>query len=119
MPRSAHPCLVAPNRHGRACPGHPRGAVAAFRLIVQRLVQIEPARIGIHYQLRLPGPRPVLHVRFALNRIGDPFVELHIDEAFEAIALGEAFDEPLAVLVGAAAYIQGCSTLSTERHGEY
>ncbi len=59
-------------------------------LLIQRRVQVQPAGVGIDDQLGFPGARPVLHVRLALNGGGDGFVGLHIDEALETVALGEA-----------------------------
>ena len=78
-----------------------------LRLMIKCLVQINPARIRVKDQPRLPRARPMLHVRFPLNRVSDALVALHIDEALQALALGEARDEALAMLVGAAADVGG------------
>ena len=49
----------------------------------------------------------MLDVFFALDRVGDALVKLHVDEALEAVALGEAGDEAFAVFVGAACDVGG------------
>ena len=36
----------------------------------------------------------MLDVRFALNGVGDALVKLHVDEALQAVALGEAGTSP-------------------------
>ena len=45
----------------------------------------------------------MLDVQFPLDGVSDALVPLHIDEALQAVALGEARDKALAMLVGAAA----------------
>ena len=49
----------------------------------------------------------MLDVRLALNGIGDSLVEFHVDEAFQAVSLGESRRQPFAMFVGAAADVGG------------
>ena len=90
-----------------AVPGLDPGIVPAIHavpqpLLVQRFKQVQPTRIGVKDQPRLPGARPVLEVGLALNRV-DPLVKLHVDKALEAIALCETFHEAFSMFISAAA----------------
>src|SRR5271156_949560 len=73
--------------------------------MIECLIQIGPGRIRVQDQPRLPGAGPVLHIRFALDRVDDPLIELHVNETLEAVPLGEALYEAFPVLIGASAKI--------------
>ena len=49
----------------------------------------------------------MLHVGLALDGVGDALVALHVDQAFQAVAFCEAFNESLAVLVCPTADVGG------------
>jgi hypothetical protein len=65
----------------------------------QRLVEVVPIGIEIENEPRFPGARPLFHVLLALNRIGNCFVALVIDEAFQTMAFRKAVDEAFAALI--------------------
>ena len=52
-------------------------------LMIKRLMQVSPAWIRFKDQPRLPGARPMLHVRFPLYRVSDA-PATHIDKTLQA-----------------------------------
>jgi len=68
-------------------------------------IQIEiipPFEIVRVNEADLSSSGPVLHSALALDCGSDILVEFHPHELFQAVALGEAFEDALAMLVGAA-----------------
>ena len=61
------------------------------------VVKIIPTRIDAAYHPDLPRPRPVLHRPLALNGGADVLVMLCVDQALEALALGEPAESACAV----------------------
>jgi hypothetical protein len=112
-PRRPKIQITARNRHGRACPGHPRGPAATGRAI-DSMSHTSPANPDWSSRSAALSRRAA---RLALNGGGNGLVEFHIDEALETVALGEAFREPLAMLIGAAADVGSHARYRERRSG--
>src|ERR1700733_12952941 len=84
-----------------------RLAARPIQSLIQRLIQIQPARIRFKDQSRLPGARPMLDVRLALNGIGDSLVKLRVDESLEPVPLGESRHECFTMFIGASTDVRG------------
>ena len=112
-PRRPKIQITARNRHGRACPGHPRGPAATGRAI-DLMSHTSPANPDWSSRSAALSGRAA---RLALNGGGNGLVEFHIDEALETVALGEAFREPLAMLIGAAADVGSHARYRERRSG--
>ena len=70
------------------------------RILHQRVVEVAPLGILRVDEPNFPSSRPMLDGFLALNCEQDIVVVLAINENFESVALGKAFDQPLAVFEG-------------------
>jgi hypothetical protein len=102
------------DRHGRACPGHPRLSCCSTKDVDARdkrghddqnhddlneqVVQVAPFGIFRMYEAYFPRSRPVLDRFFALNRQTDVVVVLAMHEDLQSVTLREPGHETGAML---------------------
>src|ERR1700722_16476901 len=88
-----------------------KASARVFPSLVQVLIQISPIPISLQNQADFPGAGIVFHVLLALDRVADVLEELAVDEAFEAVALGEAFHDAFAMFPRAAREVAGYASV--------
>lgn len=68
----------------------------------QRVIKVIPFGIHAVNEPDLPRARPMLDRFFTLDCVADVVEAFVIDEQFQSVELGEALDQPFAMLVGTA-----------------
>ena len=71
----------------------------------ERIVQINPFRIGRVDKTNLPGARPMLNRLFPLNCVSNIFKALCVDQSLQAVTFGKSINKPFPMFEGSSRQI--------------